>query len=41
MAISYQAEQIMSQLSGLYRLKEDPMTGKLYDVTRYLGANVG
>jgi hypothetical protein len=32
----------MSQLSGLYRLKEDPVTGKIYDVpTHYLGANIG
>jgi hypothetical protein len=38
---SHKAKDIMDTLAGLYRLKEDPKTGKKYDKpTRYLGANL-
>jgi hypothetical protein len=42
LTISEVPKDVMETLSGLYRLKEDPTTGKKYDrPTRYLGADIG
>ena len=42
LTISEVPKDVMETLSRLYRLKEDPTTGKKYDrPTRYLGADIG
>jgi hypothetical protein len=42
LTVSESLKNIMETLSGLYRLKEDPTTGKTYDrPSRYLRANIG
>jgi hypothetical protein len=42
LTVSEHPKDVMETLSGLYRLKEDPMMGKTYDhPSQYLGTDIG